>query len=211
MARASYVSSTDCRNPSHGATRVRIRFLVTVATSLITAGSLAAQGTNPPISPAAAAPQWRSFLGANPLGIPFDIVSVEAETAVSAGGTLGVVGSYNDIDKTRYSTVDARFKYYPGEVAMQGFSVGLSVGYTRFNGELAQQPTPIPDPPARGKLSAPTLGVLVDYNWNQGPTQRFVVGTGVGAKRILAGADKREAIGLDRAYLTARFVIGLLF
>jgi hypothetical protein len=190
---------------------VRIRFFVSVAASLISAGSLAAQGSNPPISPAAAAPQWRSFLGANPLGIPFDIVSVEAETAVGSGGTVGVVGSYNDIDRTRYSTLDARFKYYPGEIAMQGFSMGLSFGYTRFNGDLSLQPTPTPASRARGKLTAPTLGVLIDYNWNQGPTQRFVVGTGVGAKRILASQDKRDAIGLDRAYLTGRFVIGLLF
>jgi hypothetical protein len=196
---------------------VRIRLLVSVAASLISAGSLAAQGANPPISPAAAVPQWRSFLGANPLGIPFDIVSVEAETAVSAGATIGLVGSYNDIDNTRYSTVDLRLKYYPSEVAMQGFAAGLSVGYTRFNGELTTQPPcpscglGSPPPAARGQLNAGTLGVLVDYNWTLGPSQRFVVGTGVGAKRILASAEKREAIGLDRAYLTARFVIGLLF
>jgi hypothetical protein len=182
---------------------------------LLSAGALAAQGSNPPLSPSAAAPQWRSFLGANPLGIPFDIVSVEAETAVSSGGTLGALGSYNDINNTRYRTFDARFKYYPSEIAMQGFAIGLSVGYTKFNGELANQgavcPTCATTTPARGQLNASTLGVLVDYNWTQGPTQRFVVGTGVGAKRILAAADKRQAIGLDRAYVTGRFVVGLLF
>jgi hypothetical protein len=181
---------------------------------LLSAGALAAQGSNPPLSPSAAAPQWRSFLGANPLGIPFDIISVEAETAVSSGGTLGALGSYNDINNKRYQTFDARFKYYPSEIAMQGFAIGLSVGYTKFNGELATQPlTPNgpPPTPARGQLNASTLGVLVDYNWTQGPAQRFVVGTGVGAKRILAAADKRQAIGLDRAYVTGRFVVGLLF
>ncbi len=178
---------------------------------LVSAGVLVAQGSNPPLSPAAAAPQWRSFLGANPLGIPFDIVSVEAETAVSSGGTLGALGSYNDINRKRYQTFDARFKYYPGEIAMQGFAIGLSVGYTRFTGDSATQPQPPPATPARGKLNASTLGVLVDYNWTQGPTGRFVVGTGVGAKRILAAADKRQAIGLDRAYVTGRFVVGLLF
>lgn len=190
---------------------MRNRFLVSVAASVVCAGSLAGQVSNPPISPEAAAPQWRSFLGANPLGIPFDIVSVEAETAVSSGGTIGLVGSYNDIDRTRYQTLDARFKYYPSEIAMQGFSMGLSFGYTRFNAELATQPTPAPATPARGQLNASTLGVLLDYNWTQGPTRRFVVGTGVGAKRILAASDKRDVIGLDRAYLTARFVVGLLF
>src|SRR5205823_760264 len=103
----------------------------------------------------------------------------------------------------------ARFKYFPGEVALQGFAVGLSAGYTKFNGLLVNQPFGTDS--ARQKVSAPTLGVLVDYNWAQGPTQRFIIGTGVGAKRILASADKRAPIGLDRAYLTARFVIGLLF
>ena len=190
---------------------MRIRFFLPVAALLVCAGSLAAQGANPPLSPAAAATQWRSFLGANPLGIPFDIVSVEAETAVSNGGTVGLVGSYNDINQTRFQTLDARFKYYPGEVAMQGFSIGLSLGYTKFNGELATQPVPTPTTPARGRLNSSTLGVLLDYNWTQGPTGRFVIGTGVGAKRILAAADQRASIGLDRAYLTGRFVIGLLF
>lgn len=190
---------------------MRTRSLVTAATMLLSAGALAAQGANPPLSPAAAAPQWRSFLGANPLGIPFDIVSVEAETAVSSGATLGALGSYNDINNKRFQTFDARFKYYPGEIAMQGFAIGLSAGYTKFNGELATQPPGTVTTPARGKLNSSTLGVLVDYNWTQGPTQRFVVGTGVGAKRILAAKDKRDAIGLDRAYVTGRFVIGLLF
>lgn len=190
---------------------MRNRSLLILPALLIGASSLAAQGVNPPMSPAAATPQWRSFLSANPLGIPFDIVSVEAETAVSGGGTVGVVGSYNDIDRTRYQTFDAHFKYYPGEIAMKGFAVGLSAGYTRFNTELVNAaPDPSGNQP-RGQLNAGTLGVLVDYNWTQGPSQRFVVGTGVGAKRILASSERRDPLGLDRAYLTGRFVIGLLF
>jgi hypothetical protein len=39
----------------------------------------------------------------------------------------------------------------------------------------------------------------------------FGVGTGVGAKRILASRERREPLDLDRAYVTARFVVGLLF
>jgi hypothetical protein len=187
---------------------VRNRSLLILSVLSIGATSLAAQGVNPPISPAAATPQWRSFLSANPLGIPFDIVSVEAETAISGGGTIGAVGSYNDIDHTRYQTFDAQFKYYPGEVAMQGFAVGMSTGYTKFNVSVPPNGT---GTEPHGQLNAGTLGVLVDYNWNQGPAQRFVIGTGVGAKRILASSVRREALGLDRAYLTGRFVIGLLF
>jgi hypothetical protein len=199
-------------NPDPGDFRVRIRSLLSMTALLCGATGAAAQNS-PQMSPAAAIPQWRSFIGANPLGIPFDIVSIEAETAVSAGGTLGVLASYNDIQDTRFSTFDARFKYYPGEIAMRGFGIGLSAGYTKFNG--FRTPCNIPactsaDPP-RDNLSAGTLGVLVDFNWAQGPSQRFVVGTGVGAKRILASQAKRDAIGLDRAYVTGRFVVGLLF
>jgi hypothetical protein len=188
---------------------VRLRLSLPLVATLA-AAPVAAQNS-PAMSPAAAIPQWRSFVGANPLGIPFDIVSVELETTVSPAATLGLIGSYNDIDNTRYSTFDARFKYYPAEVAMRGFSVGASFGWTKFR-------TPetfnngIPSAPAvPATLNAGTLGVLIDYNWAQGPSQRFVIGTGVGAKRILASQDERAKLDLERAYVTARFVIGLLF
>jgi hypothetical protein len=167
------------------------------------------------MSPAAAFPQWRTFVGANPLGIPFDIVAVELETTVAPAATLGFSGSYNDIDNTRYTTFDGKFKYYPAEVAMRGFSVGMSFGWTKFRGSndlCTFDPvtgTSSCNPPST--LSAGTLGVLVDYNWTQGPSQRFVIGTGIGAKRILASAEKRDPVGLERAYVTGRFVIGLLF
>ena len=165
------------------------------------------------MSPAAAIPQWRSFVGANPLGIPFDIVSVEFETTVASAATLGAVGSYNDIDNTRYATVDGRFKYYPAEIAMRGFSVGMSAGFTKFRADQFTTFDPITGQPNTEvrTMNAGTIGVLVDYNWTQGPSQRFVIGTGIGAKRILASPEQRAELGLERAYVTGRFVIGLLF
>lgn len=190
---------------------VRFRLLTLALT--LAAAPVAAQNS-PQMSPAAAIPEWRSFFGANPLGIPFDIVSAEFETTVAPAATVGLVGSYNDIDDRRFSTIDARVKYYPAEIAMRGFSVGLSTGWTKF---VAGPDCNSIDPMtgecigSRPTLNAGTLGVLVDYNWTQGPSQRFVVGTGVGAKRILASRDDRQRLGLDRAYVTARFVIGLLF
>ena len=186
---------------------MRIRLLLPLV-MVLGAAPMAAQNS-PQMSPAAAIPQWRSFLGANPLGIPFDIVSIEAETAIAPAATVGIVGSYNDIDNTRYSTLDGRFKYYPAEVAMRGFSVGLSAGMTKFRG--GETFDNFGNSLGFKTLNAGTLGVLVDYNWTQGPSQRFVVGTGVGAKRILASAEKRDELFLERAYVTGRFVIGLLF
>ena len=192
---------------------MRFRSVLPLALAL-GAAPVAAQNS-PVMSPAAAIPEWRTFVGANPLGIPFDIVSVEIETTVAPALTLGGVGSYNDIDTRLFKTLDARLKYYPAEVAMRGFSVGLSGGWTKFGGpELCNSYDPVTfecTSRSTETLSAGTLGVLVDYNWTQGPSQRFVIGTGVGAKRILAARDERERVDLDRAYVTARFVIGLLF
>ena len=191
---------------------MRIRSLLPLALTLVAAPAVAQN--SPAMSPAAAIPEWRSFVGANPLGIPFDIVSVELETAVAPAATVGFVGSYNDIDNRRYTSFDGRFKYYPAEVSMRGFSVGMSFGWTKFrtNQEtFTCGPSGCVSNANPQTLNAGTLGVLVDYNWTQGPSQRFVIGTGVGAKRILASADKRALLNLDRAYPTARFVIGLLF
>ena len=192
---------------------MRIRSLLPFALTLVAAPAVAQN--SPAMSPAAAIPEWRSFVGANPLGIPFDIVSAELETVVAPAATLGLVGSYNDIDSRRFTSFDGRFKYYPAEIAMRGFSVGMSVGWTKFRG---RDDICTFDPATGGctfgpaeTLSAGTLGVLVDYNWTQGPSQRFVIGTGVGAKRILASRERRDRLDLDRAYPTARFVIGLLF
>ena len=191
---------------------MRIRSILPLALTLASA-PLSAQNS-PAMSPAAAIPEWRSFVGANPLGIPFDIVSAELETTIAPAATIGFVGSYNDIDNRRFTTLDGRFKYYPAEVAMRGFSVGMSAGWTKFRGNEGYTCDPVTfvcSSTGFQTLSAGTLGVLVDYNWTQGPSQRFVVGTGVGAKRILASVEERDRVGLDRAYVTARFVIGLLF
>ena len=63
----------------------------------------------------------------------------------------------------------------------------------------------------RESLDTPTFGVILDYNWMLGAQRRFVVGTGVGAKRILASSEDRERVGLDRAQFTGRFTIGIAF
>jgi hypothetical protein len=189
---------------------VRIRPILPLALAFV-AAPLAAQNS-PQMSPAAAIPQWRTFVGANPLGIPFDIVAVEAETAISSAATVGVVGSYNDIDNKVFTTFDGRFKYWPAETAMRGFAVGLSAGWTKFRGNEAFTCTSTACTSAGFQtLNAGTIGVLVDYNWTQGPSQRFVVGTGVGAKRVLASKTERDRVNLPRALPTGRFVIGLLF
>ena len=91
------------------------------------------------------------------------------------------------------------------EIVLRGFSLGLSAGYLRYEPEKAS------DAPRRERLSAPTLGVVTDYNWMLGGTRRFVVGVGAAAKRVLAASSERERVGIGQAYVTTRFVVGLAF
>lgn len=151
---------------------------------------------------------FRTYVALNPLGIPFDIGSIEVESGVSQGITIGGVGSYSHLGDDRYTTVDLKFRYYPSEVVLNGFSLGLSVGRTHFS---TVTNVPVTGSEERTTLDFPTLGVLVDYNWMLGARRRFVVGAGLGAKRVLASSERRDRVGIDPAYMTARFVVGLAF
>lgn len=146
---------------------------------------------------------YRTYIAVNPLGIPFDVASVEVETGVAQGVTVGGQASYTSLGDDRYSTIDAKVRYYPSEVVLRGFSLGVSAGRTHFttrNTDVTRQ-----------SLDFGTIGLLLDYNWMLGVRHRFIVGTGLGAKRVLASSDERSAANIDHAYMTARFVVGLAF
>ena len=159
-----------------------------------------------PAPPAPLVPiPYESYVGINPLGIPFDIFAIEGETGVAQGITVGGVASYTDFRHDRYTSFDFKARYYPGEVVLRDFSAGVSLGYLNYS-------TPSKTiPGTRDRLSAPTLGLIADYNWLLGTEPRFLVGTGVGVERVLANSGDRQRVGLDRALLTARFTVGLAF
>lgn len=187
---------------------MRIRTLLSVVVAaavaapvLSTAAAQAPQGTLIPIP-------YRTYIGINPLGIAFDIASIEIENAIAPGITLGGLGSYTDVSDSRFTTFDLKVRYYPGEVVLRGFSLGGSVGYTRFSNIPDNTPA---TGPVRQSLDAPTVGIIADYNWMLGVRRRFVLGTGVGAKRVLASSEDRTRVGIDRAYFTARFIVGIAF
>ena len=112
-----------------------------------------------------------------------------------------------DVDHDRYTSVDFKSSVLSG----RGRAARLLGGRERRISPL-QHRRPIGRRAARS-LDAPTLGVLVDYNWMLGVNRRFLVGTGVGAKRVLAGGiGERRPAGLGRAYRHRfRFVIGYAF
>ena len=150
---------------------------------------------------------YTSYVAINPLGIPFDIAAAEIESGVANGITVGGVASYTALGDDRYTTVDLKIRYYPSEVVLEGLSFGVSLGRTHFTTPID---TGLGGRVRRGK-DYTTFGLLGDYNWLLGARKRFLVGTGVGLKRVLLNSDERSTFGIDQPVFTARFVLGLAF
>ena len=145
----------------------------------------------------------RTYVGFNPIGLPADVANFELETGVVQGITLGGVASYIDAtDDRRFTTFDFKARYYPGEIILRDFSIGASLGWTRFSNK--------PDT-VRQTLTAPTVGLIADYNWLFGREQHFLVGTGIGVKRVLASHEDRDRVDIDKAIFTVRFILGYAF
>ncbi|MBA3889128.1 MAG: hypothetical protein H0X64_01215 [Gemmatimonadaceae bacterium] len=156
---------------------------------------------------------YRGVIGINPLGIPFDIVSIEAEGAVAAGITAAGALSYFAPSDDRFTSGDVKVRYYPGETALDGFSVGLGLGLTRRSGidyRCIPTQTGCADSP-RKSATGPTISALADYNFLLGERRRFLVGTGVGAKRWMVSRETRESVNAEKAWVFARFLVGLAF
>jgi len=178
------------------------RLLVPMVALGIFAQRGAAQGT--PSAPVRIPSQ--TYIAVNPLGVVGDIGTVELETGVVQGVTLGGVASYIDVEDLRMTTFDFKVRYYPAEVVLRDWSVGGTLGFTRIS-NLVDTPTG----EARESLSAPTIGIIVDKNWLTGRGQHFLIGTGVGAKRLLASKGDRDRVDFSRAIFTARLVLGYAF
>ena len=179
-----------------------------IRAAVLTLGIMTAASTTRAQNPARVAIPFRTYVAVNPLGIPFDIGSIEVESGVAQGITVGGVASYTSLGDDRYTTLDLKFRYYPSEVVLDGFALGLSIGRTHLSTLTF---VPATSTEQRTAIDFPTLGILVDYNWMLGARRRFVVGTGLGAKRVLASSERRDPLNVDPAYVTARFVVGLAF
>ena len=141
----------------------------------------------------------------NPLGIPFEVVSVEFEGALHGAFTLAANFSYFSPDEFTRSSFEVKGRLYPNERAPRGFSVGFGLGAVNTRENVVE----FDGTEVKQDKTYPSIGVYVDYNWLLGKSDRFFVGTGVGAKRILG-----ESEDFDEApfvYGTARFLIGVAF
>lgn len=174
---------------------------------LVVAGSLCAAAARPAVAqqPSAAAYTRSHAIAINPLGIPFEIVSVEYEGAIQDAFTLGGNFSYFSPDDVTFTTFELKGRLYPNERAPKGFAVGFALGAASIRERFERTP----GVSTLQKKTHPSIAVYVDYNWLLGRTERFYVGTGVGAKRILGDEDAFDDVPF--VYPTARFLIGVAF
>jgi hypothetical protein len=152
----------------------------------------------------------QTYIAVNPIGVVGDIGTVELETGVVQGITVGGVASYIDVDDDRWTTFDFKVRYYPAEVVLRDWSIGATFGFTRFS-NLVETNVAGTQVKTRQTMTAPTVGLVVDKNWLVGRGDHFLIGTGVGAKRVLASKADRERVDIDRAVFTARLVLGYAF
>lgn len=177
------------------------RAAAVLAAALGVASTAADAQTPAGAAPRVARPTVTQTATLNLLALPFGAASAEYERAVGTGGfAVGVGGltTFGDVDDDddafddgddRFSSLQAKLKYYPSENGLRGLAVGVTAGVARATDVRTNtffsstgQPSTVRE---RRTRTAPTLGVVLDYNYLVGRRRRFVVGLGIGARRVL--------------------------
>jgi hypothetical protein len=205
VARTTYRDYMMLRSVQRAAsTAVRVSFVAAMLATAFPLRQSTAQTTGGPASSQSVPLERTHVFAINPLGIPFEIVSVEVEQAIQ--GAFSVSGNFSYFSPSDYtrSSFEVKGHLYPNEFAPGGFGVGLGVGLvnTREHRTLNAVPTLV-------NKTNPSIAVYADYNWLLGRSERFYVGTGLGAKRILGNSDVFDKPPF--VYGTVRFLIGVAF
>ncbi len=144
----------------------------------------------------------RNLVLVNPFGVVFDVYSLEYEHVMSKGTSIGLASTYYKPSDYTYFTSEVKLRYYPSDHAPDGLSVALSGGVTHETTDLICF-----DVCNATATNRPTLGFDLDYNWLLGPSRRFTIGTGIGAKRLFGSKTYSSIDGIP----TARIAIGAAF
>jgi hypothetical protein len=203
---------------------VALRLAMPLAAALLTAAPLGAQDAAAPEAPAAPAARrappatpadYRITVGGSPFLPIAGIFTGEVETALAAAGVTLGAGGVIDLSGTedRFSSLQAKLKYYPNEQALRGFALGLTLGMVSMRERQAINFCDVNGctaPSLRTRRDTkPTFGVVADYNWLIGRQRRFLVGAGIGARRVLG--DVSGDSPLESVLPDGRLLVGWAF
>jgi hypothetical protein len=176
---------------------MKVSRLLLAAAALVVSSTVASAQT---VEGPRAGVQRLNLVSANPIGLLFEWYNGELEHALSSTTSIAIAGSsfgadFDDNDDERYSVVDAIGRYYPSGRALNGFSIGLSVGFVDYRDNVQADCVfgCIDDSGTAG-----TIGVRGDYVWILGRDQHFSVAAGIGAKRVLGNDIGTEGLPIGR-------------
>jgi hypothetical protein len=164
------------------------------------------------IQPAHAQVTPSQYIAINPIGIVFELFSGEFERRLNPTASFGISSTYwgpnfrgdDGSADISYWSIDGKLRYYPAGRALEGLALGGLLGFTTLSGTLTDDSGRATD---RG--NAVSIGVVLDYNWLLGQQNRFLIGTGIGAKRLFAlNVDESD---VTVAYPTFRLSVGYAF
>jgi len=154
----------------------------------------------PPAHAQDESPAPSSSVSLNPFIIILGGINAEGEVALNPDVSIGVAGTYLPSSASgfdageHYKSFDAKLRFYPQGRASNGFSVALMAGAIDYRIDLAD-----------ARSSGATVGFEADYNWLLGKRQRFLVGSGLGLRRIISDNSG------DNIHASVRFQIGYAF
>jgi hypothetical protein len=141
-----------------------------------------------------------------PLNAVFQFYSAEYERAATKAVTWGVGANHASgflwDDDGSYTSAEFKLRYYPAGIALQGFSVGGAVGYTSVKDNNSGATST--------SEGAPSVGVLLEYQWLMGQQKNFAVALGLGAKAVFLDTSD-STNDFTARYPTARISVGWAF
>lgn len=141
-------------------------------------------------------PRHNGIVTVNPLAVLAGAANGDVEINFTSGFTGGLGGTYWPDE---YTSLDLTFRYYPGEVNPHGFWIGTSVGTVNWD----------PDNESGEHTKGATIGFHVGHNWVLGRSERLVIATGLGAKRVFASRDRYP--NRQELLPSGRFGVGITF
>jgi hypothetical protein len=190
------VASVRCKTLSRDKSSMRNRFAVVAAVAALPFASAAAQ--NPP---------HRNIISIQPLSAILTVYSAEYEHAAKKTVSWGIGATYwstgSGSDQVTYTSGDFKLRYYPNGIALDGVSVGGSVGASSIKGTSTTG--------GAETVSAPSLGMLIEYQWLLGEEKHLALALGAGAKMLIVNSAKISSSSFIARYPTLRISLGYAY
>lgn len=154
--------------------------------------------------------RWDNTISFSPILALFEVVVADYERRVSEEATIGIGLGYIPFDEPSedgvddeegsYTALDLKARFYPDR-AFKGWEFGASLGFARigFHDDTTGE---------EADATGLSYGVEIGHGWLLGDTERFFVGTAIGAKRFWFGDEDDD---IPTVMPTGRLSVGIAF